>query len=198
MYYNSLLACLFLLLLGCASAPSQQPAESKTNAKSTQAEANAEIAMYAIAMADIQDNKLQKAQELLNKISEKHPELAGPWANQALIDIKNKDLTKARQHLDNALKRDPGMPQAYNLLGYLDKEDGKITKAIEDYNRAIAKKPDYAIAHYNLALLYDIYLQDIPNAIEHYKRYLVLTNNQDKRTADWVTELESSLKRGKP
>ena len=187
---NSLLLCLILLLAGCASAPTP-PEASNTTAK-RQAEANREIAMYAIAMADIQDNKLQTAQALLTKITDKHPELAGPWANLALIDIKNKDYAKARQHVNKAL------PQAYNLLGYLDKQDGNINQAIADYQQAIAKKPDYAVAHYNVALLYDIYLQDIPNAIAHYKRYLVLTNNQDQRTADWVHELESSQKRGTP
>jgi tetratricopeptide (TPR) repeat protein len=196
MSYNSLLVCLILLLAGCASAPT--PPEASDNTAKAQAEANREIAMYAIAMADIQDNKLQTAQELLTKITDKRPELAGPWANLALIDIKNKDYAKARQHVNKALKRDPALPQAYNLLGFLDKQDGNINQAIDDYQQAIAKKPDYAVAHYNVALLYDIYLQDIPNAIQHYKRYLDLTNNQDQRTADWVKELESSLKRGTP
>jgi len=201
MYCNKLLiAGLALLLGGCATAPTPPAASAgkQSSSAKTKAEANTEIAMYALAMADIKANKLQQAQELLDKLTSKHPELAGPWANLALIDIKNNDLAKATQHLDKALKRDPSLAQAYNLLGYLDKKQGHINKAIDDYLEAITKKPDYAIAHYNVALLYDIYLQDIPQAITHYKRYLALTNNQDKRTADWVHELESSLKRGTP
>lgn len=195
-----IIAGLVLLLSGCASVPTPPTASAKkpTSSAKAKAEAKAEITMYALAMADIKTNKLNQARDLLTKLTDKHPELAGPWANLALVDIKAKDLTKAKQHVNKALKRDPAMPQAYNLLGYIDKQQGHINQAISDYQQAIAKKPDYALAHYNLALLYDVYLQDVPKAVQHYKRYLALSKTPDKRTAAWVKELESSMKRGTP
>jgi len=42
-------------------------------------------------------------------------------------------------------------------------------------------------------LLYDIFYQDIANALKHYKHYLVEINFQDKNTVNWVEQLEASL-----
>lgn len=155
-----------------------------------------EIALYGKGITYLNDNQLTDAETIFKSIIAKRPEFAGPWANLALINIKNNDLAKAQENLNQALARDPSMPQIYNMLGYIEKKKGNINKAIDYYLQAIAKKPDYAMAHYNVALLYDIYLQDLPDAITHYKRYLELDHNQDKVTADWVSELENTLKRG--
>jgi tetratricopeptide (TPR) repeat protein len=95
-----------------------------------------------------------------------------------------------------AQKRNPKMPQVYNMLGYIDIAKGRYKKAADDFRQALALKEDYAIAHYNLALLHDIYIQDLPASVRHYKRYLELTNNQDKKTADWVLELERNMAKG--
>lgn len=191
-------ACLFLVLVllsGCASAPASKSVAAQTH-KTAQDAAKIDIALYTQAISALNDNQLATAEQLFNAIVVKHPELAGPWANLALIDIKNNDLKKAQENLDRARALDPSMPQIYNMLGYIEKKQGNINKAIDYYLQAIAKKPDYAMAHYNVALLYDQYLQDLPHAIEHYKQYLALTHNQDKKTADWVSELENTLKRG--
>lgn len=195
---NKFLILLSLLLLsGCATQPSQKPSPSggKTaSTKSSQANVEADIASYANALHDIKADHLPQARSALATLTEKHPELAGPWANLALIDIKQNHLDQARENLNKALARNANLAQAYNLLGYIDKKQGKISQAMDDYSKAVSKKPNYALAHYNLALLYDIYLQDIPNAVKHYKRYLDLTGNQDQKTAEWVRELESSGK----
>jgi len=194
---NKSLILSLLLLGGCAAQVPQtatHTADKTATSISTQASVEADIATYANALHDIKVEQLPRARTALETLVDKHPELAGPWANLALIDIKQNHLEKAREHLNKALDRDANLAQAYNLLGYIDKKQGKISQAMDDYSKAIAKKPDYALAHYNLALLYDIYLQDIPNAVKHYKRYLDLTGNQDQKTAEWVRELQSSGK----
>lgn len=199
MSYNNIILCsLLLLLAGCAATTTPTQTNTKTTQQKTesQKEVNTDIATYALAMVDIKHDKLDNARTLLNQLTDKHPELAGPWANLALIDIKQNKLVKAQMNLKKALKRDPDMAQAYNLQGYIDKQQGHILQAIKDYQQAISKKPDYALAHYNLALLYDIYLQNVPKAVKHYNRYLALTKTPDQRTADWVKELQSSLKKG--
>jgi tetratricopeptide (TPR) repeat protein len=194
---NKYLLLGLFLLGGCATQPTQAPPQSSdktTTTKNSQAGVEADIALYANALGDIKANHLDKARTALTNLVEKHPELAGPWANLAVIDVRQNHYDKAREHLKKALERDANLAQAYNLLGYIDKKQGKISQAMDDYNQAVARKPDYALAHYNLALLYDIYLQDVPNAVMHYKRYLDLTGNQDQKTAEWVKELETSGK----
>ena len=84
------------------------------------------------------------------------------------------------------------------MRGFLELTRGNFAKAAGDYRQAIALKEDYALAHYNYALVNDIYFQDMKMAVRHYKRYLELTQNQDKKTADWVLELERNLAKGLP
>ena len=71
-----------------------------------------------------------------------------------------------------------------------------IKEAEKHYKEAIKNKNDYAIAHYNIALLYDVYLQDIKSAIPHYERYMKLINNKDKSTADWLEQINSQKDNG--
>ncbi len=186
-----------LLLAGCASAPPEESTPEKTETGAPAQSAVAEdIRLYRDALSALNDNQLERAEATLTTLISRRAELAGPWANLGLIYIRKNNLPKAEESLTHALERNPQMAQAYNLLGYIEKKKGNINKAKDYYLQAIANKPDYANAHYNVALLYDIYLQDVPSAIKHYKQYLVITNHQDKQTADWVIELENSLTRG--
>lgn len=198
MYYINYLILIAFLLGGCTENPSNKsvsPPATQTG-KAIQDAAKQEIALYGKAITYLNNKQYDQAETILNSITKKRPQLAGPWANLALIDINNKQLDKAKNELNKAISLDPGMSQAYNLLGYIEKQNGNINKAIVYYLQAIDKNPDYAIAHYNVALLYDIYLQDIPDAIKHYKRYLEINHDQDKKTADWVAELERTIKQG--
>jgi len=197
MFYNSFILITLLFLSACSSLPSHTVNHPHTEKVSTtQKTAMIDISLYRKGLTELNQEHYAVAMKIFYTIIGEHPDLAGPWANLALINIKNHNLDKAQKNLKHALALDSSMPQIYNMLGFIEKQKGNINKAVDYYELAIAKKPDYALAHYNLALLYDVYLQDIPDAITHYKRYLALGNTQDKKTADWVNELESTLKRG--
>lgn len=157
-----------------------------------------ETDLYRKALTALNNSQIDYAESELKKISKNRSELAGPWINLALIDIKKNDLDNAQKHLNKALERNPKMPQVFNVRGFLELTRGNIANAAGDYRQAIALKEDYALAHYNYALVNDIYFQDMKMAVRHYKRYLELTQNQDKKTADWVLELERNLAKGPP
>ena len=72
----------------------------------------------------------------------------------------------------------------------------KYKQQKKHYKEAIENKNDYAIAHYNLALLYDIYFQDVAKAIPHYEKYMELINNEDKNTADWLEQIKRKTDNG--
>ncbi len=199
MHYTRLLPIILLSLTGCASAPPVAPPAQnagKTTTTPTTA-VEQEIIQYTTALNLLNVNQLDQAEVELKAITDKHPDLAGPWANLGLIYIKKNQLDKARQNLEKALEKNPKLAQANNLLGYIEYKLGNIIPAKQLFSKALANKEDYAVAHYNLALLYDIYLHDIPNAVIHYKRYLELIKNEDKATADWVNELINTQKKGR-
>ena len=197
MSYTNFLPLLLLVLAGCVppSTPKSTPDSAAGDAAfSTSADTDTEL--YRQAITALNDSQLEQAESGLKKITKTHPEFAGPWINLALIDIKKNDIAGAEKNLAKALERNPKMPQVYNVLGFVEMSKGNVKKAADNYRQAIALKGDYALAHYNLALLQDTYFQDAKVAVQHYKRYLELTNDQDKKTADWVLELERTISKG--
>jgi len=182
-----------LILCGCNStappAPSVTvPTEATTN--NSNELLDSEISLYRRAIAQLGDNNLSAAQGSFEKMASKHPELAGPWANLSLIAIKQGDLASAKTFIDKALNKNPYMAQALNLAGNIATEQADVIAAKKYYHQAIDINKEYALAHYNLALLYDTYLQDIPNAISHYQKYLSFTKIKDPKTQQWVNELK--------
>jgi tetratricopeptide (TPR) repeat protein len=194
MYYTKFLPLLLVAVAGCSAVSTHDVASEKpAQLDPLSASANEETNLYQQAITALNNSDYDQAETELKRISRTRPELAGPWINLALIDVKKNNIDSAEKNIANARKQNPKMPQVYNMLGYIDISRGQYKKAADDYRQAIALKEDYAMAHYNLALLHDIYIQDLKISVRHYKRYLELTGNQDKKTADWVLELERTI-----
>jgi len=188
MYYTkSLTIILLLLATGCSTSPSNLNSKESINIS------NAEISLYREAITALGNNHLDKAKTGFLKMSEAKPGLAGPWANLALIYIKQQQYKKADNAVKRALENNPEMPQALNLAGVIAEQEGRIADARELYEKALTNKPDYAIAHYNLALLFDVYLQNISKALLHYQQYMIFSGGNDKNTALWIKELTFNL-----
>ncbi len=193
MYYIKLLI-IALLLSSCSS--TNETASVSSSGLSPLEQSDSERSRYKKAITLLNRNKLDEAKEIFLEFKSERPELAGPHANLAVIALKNNEPEKALELVKLALTKNPKLPQALNLLAYLEQISGEIKSAEKHYKEAIENKNDYAIAHYNIALLYDIYLQDVESAITHYERYLKLINNKDKITADWIEQLKRSRENG--
>ncbi|MCW8901358.1 MAG: tetratricopeptide repeat protein [Gammaproteobacteria bacterium] len=193
MYYINLII-LAALLSSCASSPDT---DNQTLSDSNPLEqSDSEISRYKEAITFLNSGKYDAAKEIFLELKSERPELAGPDANLAVIALKNNRPDKALELVKLALTKNPNLAQALNLLAYLEQLNGEIHLAEKHYKEAIKNKDDYAIAHYNIALLYDVYLQDIASAIPHYERYMTLTNNKDKATADWLEQLKNNKDKG--
>ena len=194
-YTNLLLLLVFIGLAGCASGPST-PYDEDGGAGSNIGSATAEeVILYRKGISALYKNELDEAELMFLKIIKMQPDLAGPWANLGLVYMKQGHMNKAKKNALIALEKNPKMAQAYGLLGYIAKRDEHILEAIGHYEKAVNYKPDYALAHYNLALLYDTYLQDLASAIKHYELYLKIIDYKDETTAQWVEELKRNLER---
>ena len=193
MYYIKLLI-IALLLSSCSS--TNETASVSSSGLSPLEQSDSERSRYKKAITLLNRNKLDEAKEIFLEFKSERPELAGPHANLAVIALKNNEHEKALELVKLALTKNPKLAQALNLLAYLEQISGEIKSAEKHYKEAIENKDDYAIAHYNIALLYDIYLQDVESAIPHYERYLKLINNKDKNTADWIEQLKRTRENG--
>ena len=59
------------------------------------------------------------------------------------------------------------------------------------YAEALSVWEDFPEAHLNLAVLYDIYLNDPLQAQQHMEAYQFLTEEKDAKTAEWLQEIQS-------
>ena len=54
--------------------------------------------------------------------------------------------------------------------------------------KAVTVAPEYALAHYNLGVLNELYLQRLETALQHFQTYQSLVG-EDKQVAKWITDL---------
>lgn len=197
-YRSALLASAFLLVLllnGCGgpTIPQPQPTIEKQPEAPVTEQGN-ELYQQGIEALAIRD--FDSAESIFKRFNSQYPVKSGGHANLALISLKQGDIENALLSADQAIALNPDNAAAHNLKGLINLEQGQIKTARDNFSTAIDIKPDYSNAHYNLALVYDIYLQDIARAIEHYSSYLALTTEKDPETQDWVDYLKSILNNG--
>jgi len=185
---------LILSLGGCQSNTKKNEAISTTKSSQQSQFTEQQSNDYKNALQLLKNKNYPAAESSLLDLTTKAPKIAGPWANLGLIKLLQKDPANAEIFVKKALKFSPKMPQALNLMGLISTHNRDIKGAESYYLQALTSKKDYSNAHYNLALLYDIYLQDIKKAVVQYRHYLRLTNNEDKNTIRWVKQLENALK----
>ena len=188
-----LLVCSLILLFGCS-------AQNRDDSLSVSDDSNKtnDTILYQQALTHLNSNEPDKAEKIFQSLAKKNSAIAGVWVNLGIMQLKRGKIDESEKLFKTALDKDPAFPQALNLLGVIEIKKGNIRQAEKFYTQAIMQKDDYAIAHYNLALLYDTYLQDIKQAIPHYQRYLDLTDHKDVATTNWLEELKSTLRKNRP
>ncbi len=158
-----------------------------------------ELKKYKTALYAMRDNNMQTAKELLTEIVSEYPNLSGPKANLGLVYFKEKNSKKAQELLTEAIRLNNRNAYAHNTLASIQLQQGDFINAEKHFLLALKFKPDYAKAHFNIALLYDVFFHKISESISHYKSYLSLISKKgmtDQKTVDWVKHLENSLKQG--
>jgi tetratricopeptide (TPR) repeat protein len=108
----------------------------------------------------------------------------------AAILLKQEKYAEAEKQLRDALAINAKNPYANNLLGIALREQGKFKEAKAAYEAALALDPNYAKAHFNLGVLADLYMQDLPTALSHYERYQGLQSKPDPAVANWIVDLQ--------
>ncbi len=151
---------------------------------------------YQLGMQALSDLDLDRAQVLFQGFIRNNPNNSEGYASFALVYFKRAEYKKALTYINKALALNTKQAQSYNLRAQLHIKNGQIHQAKKDYLMAIKLKPNYVNAHYNIALLYDIYFQEIELAIEHYRFYLSQLTTPDKVTEDWIKHLLGTLNNG--
>ncbi len=182
-----------LSLAACASGPSQAPRSVATGAQGEdvgerivppQAQTLYEQAASSMAAGDLIDAELRFKEFLLL-----YPDYPGAHVNISIIHSENGNLDAARAAVDAALAIDPEYAPALNQSGVLLRKNGNFSEAEAAYLKAVTVAPDYPLAHYNLGVLNELYLQRLDTALQHFQRYQELAG-EDEQVSRWIVDLQ--------
>ena len=180
-----------------AADSSKEPELSNVSAE-LQALAKPLLNDYQRAVTLMKANQLDDAYTLFEELQTKVPQLAGPALNQALIQIQKQNYKEADVLLQKAIAANGKNPFAYNLQGFVYRQLGQFSKSRAAYEQALSLSPNYAKAHFNLGVLADLYLQDLPLALKHYEAYQGTQTTPDTTVAKWVIDLQKRTGTYKP
>ncbi len=151
---------------------------------------------YEEAVAALKGGDTALALELLRQVSSDAPDKPFVFTNLGLAYFKLQKLDMAEQAFQQAVEINDDDAVAHNHLGILQRHKGEFQDARNRYQRAIEINANYARAHLNLGILFDIYLQDLDQALQHYRKYQSLVSEEDTQVAGWIVDIERRLKSG--
>jgi tetratricopeptide (TPR) repeat protein len=144
--------------------------------------------LYEQAAAAMAAGEFVEAELRFEEFVLQYPEFAGAHVNLAIIHANGGNDDAAQTAINGALAIDPDNSAALNQQGMLFRRNGKFIEAEAAYMKAVTADPGYALAHYNLGVLNELYLQRLDRALQHFEDYQALVG-EDKQVAKWIKDL---------
>jgi tetratricopeptide (TPR) repeat protein len=179
------------LLVGCANSV-KKPEIIVNNIKlSAPVLTKTDQTAYQKALELMKNKSFDEAHRIFSELIANYPNLAGAYVNLAFINKAQSDDTKAEENINKALKINPSNIDALIQRAAYSQNKGEFKKVELYLLAAEAVDSSNEIVQYNLAILYELYLQQYEDAIDHYENYIALSSNEDKETVKrWVMLLE--------
>ena len=152
---------------------------------------------YQSAVTAAKQGDIDQAITRLNSIIKTSPVFSPAYTNLGLQYLKNKQLKEAETTFKKAIELNSSDAVAYNHIAIIMRHRGDFSDALKMYRLAIESDPEYANAHLNLGILQDMYMHELPDALQQYMRYQELTNDKDKLVAKWIIDIERRIKQDK-
>ena len=182
-----LIICLFAA--GCSGVPQlsdQTDDESPVVAPGAQRD-------FAEITALIEGGELGDATIRLERFIARNSDFPGAYTTLAIVYTEQGRVEDALKAIDIALSINPQFAPAHNQLGVLKRREGDFAGAEQAWQAAIAADPQYAYAWHNLGVLYDLYLSDLPAALEHYEQYQALASGETGQAERWIADLKRRI-----
>jgi len=148
---------------------------------------------FELALKASRAGKTEQAIAQFIKLQQQDPTPAKVHTNLGLLYLHQNDPVAATESFLRAIAQDNNDAIAYNHLAIIQRQQGDFKQALFNYYKAINADPEYANAHLNLGILLDLYLQELPKALEQYLRYQQLTNNSNEDVEKWIIDIQRRI-----
>lgn len=179
--------CVLVTQVACQSAPERDDRAEDVEVSDRSA------ALFEDALAAMREQRFTDAEVLLLELTEREPELSGPWVNLGAVYLAMDDQQAAQEAFQRAIDLNPDNCAAYNQMGILSRQNGDFLTAEANYLACVERVPDFREAYLNLGILYELYLGRLPEALAAYRTYQSLLDTPDRRVEGWVVDLERRL-----
>jgi tetratricopeptide (TPR) repeat protein len=190
---------LAVALAACGGSP-QRPAppvhahaaaEAPPAAPAASADKGDPDARFKAALQLMKDKKRAEAQAAFAQLAVDFPEYSGPLTDLGILFAQARHREAALASLSKAVAANPKNAVAQNWLGIVYRESGDYAQAEQAYRAALAARADYAAAHLNLGILYDVCLKRPQEALEQYREYQRYAGEDRLMVGVWIKELEA-------
>jgi Flp pilus assembly protein TadD len=150
---------------------------------------------FQTALQLMKDGKRDEARAAFDGLAHDFPQLSGPLSDLGVLQAHDKQYDAAIASFASAVSANARNGFAWGWLGVLHRERGAYAQAEQAYRKAIEARPDDAVAHFNLGILYDVYLHRPADALAQYREYQRLGGDPaatDKLiVAVWIRQIEN-------
>jgi Flp pilus assembly protein TadD len=149
---------------------------------------------FAAALRLLEQGDPARAVERLLEVTESAPQVAAAHIDLGIAYGRLEDWESAEASLRRALEINSRHPVAHNELGMVLRHQGRFEEARASYDAALDLAPGFHFAHRNLGILCDLFLDDVPCALESYERYSQAVPD-DETVVMWAADLRNRMQR---
>ncbi|MDO3720945.1 tetratricopeptide repeat protein [Marinobacter sp. chi1] len=147
------------------------------------------VARFQAASKLMAEEQNRMARKAFEAITRDYPELSGPWVKLGELAEIGERLERAEKSYRTAIEVNPENVNAYLSLALLQRRNGDFEASRDTYVSALKLWKDFPEAHLNLAILYDLYMNQPVNAQPHFEAYEFLVKGDHPQVADWLIEI---------
>ncbi|MFC7295662.1 tetratricopeptide repeat protein [Marinobacter aromaticivorans] len=121
------------------------------------------------------------------------PEQALVYSRQGAAAYEQGNTAAAIEAWEKAVELNPGDAAVCNNLALLLKQRKRFNTAASVLQACLQSSREVPELHYNFAVISELYLLDLQQALDHYQRYQSLSPGEDKQVSGWIADLERRL-----
>lgn len=155
------------------------------------------LARFSESMQFIDSQQWPAAQQSLLGLIHDYPDFSGPMVNLAIVYESQGLDQEAENFYQKARKVNRLNLDAHNRYAVFLRERGRFLEAEKVYLEALSVWQEHPDSHRNLAILYDLYMGRFNDALNHYRQYALLIDDEgapeDKQVKRWISDLKKRI-----